>query len=63
VKIIVPSGVDAQLTFDGRLTSINPGSGWSQNGNVYSLSGSGPTITITVKMAAGTLNLETDEEN
>ena len=60
VNIIVPEGVNAQVTFEGGLTSINAGSGWDQNGSIYTLSGSGPTITITVKMGVGTLNLKTE---
>jgi hypothetical protein len=59
-SIIVPEGVNVQLTFDGSLTTVNMDSAWSQNENVYTLSGSGPTITITVKMGAGTLNLKTE---
>ena len=60
VNIIVPEGTNAHVNFDGGLTSVNAGSGWSQNGNVYTLSGSSPTITITVKMGVGTLNLKTE---
>jgi hypothetical protein len=60
VNIIVPEGVNAQVTFEGGLTSVNAGGGWTQNGNVYTLSGSGPTLTITVKMGAGTLNLKAE---
>jgi hypothetical protein len=60
VNIIVPEGVNAHVTFDGSLTTVNTNGKWEQNGNVYTLSGSGPTLTITVKMGAGTLNLETE---
>jgi len=60
VNIIIPEGVNAQVTFDGGLTTVNTNGKWEHNGNVYTLSGSGPTITITVKMGAGTLNLETE---
>jgi hypothetical protein len=60
VNIIIPEGVNAQVTFDGGLTTVNTNGKWEYNGNVYTLSGSGPTITITVKMGAGTLNLETE---
>lgn len=60
VTIIAPAGVNAQVTFDGGLSTVNTDGGWSQKDNVYSLSGSGPTITITVKMGAGTLNLKTE---
>ena len=60
VNIIVPEGVNAQVTFEGGLTTINKAGGWGQNGDVYTLSGAGPIITITVKMGAGTLNLKTE---
>jgi hypothetical protein len=60
LNIIVPEGVNAQVTFDGGLTSINLDSGWVQNGSIYTLSGSGPSITIMVKMGVGTLNLKTE---
>ena len=60
VNIIVPEGVNAQVTFDGGLSSVISEGGWSQSGSVYTLSGSGPTITIAVKMGVGTLNLKTE---
>jgi hypothetical protein len=60
VNIIVPESTNAQVSFEGGLTAVNAGSAWSQNGNVYQLSGSSPTITITVKMGVGTLNLKTE---
>ena len=59
VTIIVPKGVNAQVTFDGGLTGINTDDGWVKSENIYILSGSGPTITILVKMGIGTLNLKT----
>lgn len=58
VNIIIPEGINAQLTFEGGLTTINIAGGWLQNGQVYTLSGSGPTITFLVKMGMGTLNLK-----
>jgi hypothetical protein len=60
VNIIIPKGVNAQVTFDGGLTSIDAGSEWVQNGSVYTLSGSGPSLLITVSMGLGTLNLKTE---
>lgn len=60
VNIIVPKGVNAQVTFKGGLSTVNTDGGWDQNGEVYTLSGSGPTITINIKMGAGTLNLKTE---
>jgi hypothetical protein len=60
VNIIIPEGINAQVTFDGGLSTVNMDSGWSQSGTVYTFSGSGPTITIAVKMGVGTLNLKTE---
>jgi hypothetical protein len=60
LNLIVPKGVNAQVTFDGGLTGINLDSGWEQNGKVYIHPGSGPSISIIVKMGVGTLNLKTE---
>lgn len=59
LNIILPEGANAQVTVDG-LSAVNTAGGWSQNGKVYTLSGDGPTLTITVTMGAGTLNLKTE---
>ena len=60
VNIVVPESVNAQVTFDGSLSTVNIDGGWNQNGNIYTHSGSGATITIAVKMGAGTLNCGTE---
>ena len=60
VNIIVPAGGNAQVTFDGGLSSVKAEGGWVQNEDVYTLSGSGPALTIMVKMGVGTLNLKTE---
>jgi len=56
--IIVPEGINATVTIEGGLGDINTGSGWSQSGNTYSHEGSGPTLTITVNMGAGSVTLK-----
>jgi hypothetical protein len=60
VNIIIPNGVNAQLTFGGGLTTINADSRWVKNGSLYTLSGSGPTLKINVSMGLGTLNLKAE---
>lgn len=60
VNIIIPKGVPSQVTFEGGLTGIKMDGDWSQNGNIYTLSGSGPTISIIVKMGVGSLNLKNE---
>jgi hypothetical protein len=59
LTIIVPRNTNAVVVFDGGMTSIN-NDGWMENGNVYSLTGNGPTITINVEMGLSTLNLQTE---
>ena len=60
VKIIVPKGVNAQVSFEGGLSNVKAESGWEQNGDIYSHPGSGAILNITVKMGVGTLNLLTE---
>jgi hypothetical protein len=59
LTIRVPRNTNAVVVFDGGMTSIN-NDGWTENNNVYSLTGNGPTITINVEMGLGTLNLQTE---
>lgn len=59
VKIIIPAGKNAEVVTDNALISVSTSGNWQQLGNTYTLSGSGNTITIQVKMGAGSLRLET----
>jgi hypothetical protein len=61
VKIIVPTGVAAQLTTETSLITVNTSGGWQQVGSTYQLTGSGYSITINAKMGAGSLQLETSK--
>ena len=55
--LVIPTGVPAQLTVEGGLSNVTFGSSWTKNGNTYSQSGSGPQLTIVVKIGAGNLTL------
>lgn len=57
LSLIVPEDVHALVTVEGAAVNINHGSGWTQNGQTYTQEGSGSTLTIVVKMAAGNLVL------
>jgi len=59
VTLVIPVGVSAQLTNESNLVSVEASSAWEQQGNSYLHPGSGPEITILVRMGAGTLRLET----
>lgn len=55
--LVIPSGVQTQVTVDGALSNVTYGSGWAKNANVYSQSGTGPQLTIVVEIGAGNLTL------
>jgi hypothetical protein len=55
LSLVIPEEVDAVVTVEGAAVNINHSSGWSQNEQKYTQDGSGPTLTILVKMAAGNL--------
>jgi hypothetical protein len=57
ILLVIPEGVHAVVTVDGGAANISTGSGWSQNGNVYTQEGEGPTLTILVNIGAGNLTL------
>jgi hypothetical protein len=60
LTIRVPAGTSVEVRVDSALSDINTEGGWSQSGDTYSLSGSGPTITIDVDMGVGSLTLDED---
>ncbi|HEX5809149.1 MAG TPA: toast rack family protein [Anaerolineales bacterium] len=55
LSLVIPEDLDAVITVEGTAVNINHSSSWSQNGQKYTQEGSGPTLTILVKMAAGNL--------
>jgi hypothetical protein len=57
VQLIIPKGVNAKVTAESTLASVNHSSGWTQNGSEYTQKGNGPKLTIIVKMAAGNLTI------
>jgi len=59
VTVIVPEGFNAQVLTETGLMTVSTRGAWQQQGSTYSLTGSGNTITLHVKMGAGNLRLET----
>lgn len=55
--LVIPQEVHAVVTTESGLSNVNSGPGWSQNGNLYTQSGSGPTLTFIIKTGAGNLTL------
>jgi hypothetical protein len=58
VTVIIPRGTNAQVITDSGLMTVSTNGNWQQSGDTYQLSGDGNTITIHVKMGAGSLKLE-----
>ena len=57
IVIIVPEGTPATVHFEGGLVNVERSGSWRMSGGVYTLSGEGPELTITVEMGAGNLEL------
>ena len=57
MKLVIPEGVDASVTVEGGPINVNHSSGWAQNNQTYTQDGSGPTLTIIVKMGAGNVTI------
>ena len=55
LRIVIPSNLPTQLTIDGNLTNITIDNHWSKTGNTYLQTGSGPMLTIIVKVGAANL--------
>ncbi len=57
MSLVIPEGVNAVVTVEGAALNVNHSSVWTQNGQKYTQKGSGPTLTIVVKMSAGNLTI------
>lgn len=57
MTLVIPAGVPVQLTVESGLSNVSVPEGWARNGNVYTQSGSGPTLTIIVEIGAGNLTI------
>jgi hypothetical protein len=57
LTLVIPSGIPVQITVDGGLSNVAHDSDWTTNGNVYTQTGSGPQLTIVVKIGAGNLTI------
>lgn len=57
VILVIPDGVNANVTVESGAANVNAGPGWTQNGTLYTQTGSGPTLTFVIKTGAGNLTL------
>jgi hypothetical protein len=57
VTLIIPAGLSATVRISGGLSNVQFPSGWTQSGQTYTQSGSGPLLTIVIDMGAGNLQI------
>lgn len=57
LKIIVPSDTAVKVVVEHGIGSVDTTGTWQVSGDEYETSGSGPVLTITVKMGVGSLDL------
>jgi len=57
LNLVIPENVDARVTVEGGAVNVNHSSGWSESNDTYRQDGTGPTLTIVVKMGAGNVTL------
>jgi hypothetical protein len=53
LSLVIPQDIPTSISVDGGLANVNTPPDWSQSGNTYSQSGSGPSLTIIIKAGAG----------
>jgi hypothetical protein len=58
ITLIVPEGMPAKATLSGGLRAANAEGAWQKNGDIYTLAGSGPSLTLNVEMGLGALFLK-----
>lgn len=57
LTLVIPSGLAVTVKMSGGLSNVQFPSGWSQNGDLYTQSGSGPALTISIEMGAGNVQI------
>ena len=57
LNLVVPEGVNARVTVEGGPVNVNHSSGWGQSDHTYTQDGSGPMLTIIVKVGAGNVTI------
>jgi hypothetical protein len=57
LTIVIPAGMHAVITNNGAISNVNPVGTWTVTNKVYEAAGEGPTLTINIDMAVGSLKL------
>lgn len=57
LSLVIPGNVDARVTVEGAAINVNHSSGWGESNGAYTQDGTGPTLTVIVKMGAGNVTI------
>jgi len=57
IILVIPANVNAMITTEGGVTNVHAAPGWTQNGNLYTQTGEGPTLTILIKTGAADITI------
>ncbi len=57
LTLVIPQGLSATIRVNGGLSNVQFPSGWSQNGDLYTQEGEGPTLMIVIEMGAGNVQI------
>lgn len=57
LTLVIPEGVAATVKVNGGLSNVQFPSGWSQNGDLYTQAGAGPSLAISIDMGAGNVQI------
>ena len=55
--IYIPAGIPAEIKLESGLSNVSIPSNWTQDGNVYTQAGSGPTLSFVIQIGAGNLTV------
>jgi hypothetical protein len=57
LTLVIPEGISAIVNVESGLSNVSIPSGWEKEGNRYTQSGSGPTLTFIIEIGAGNLTI------
>lgn len=57
MRVVVPAASNATITVSGGVTNVNTEGTWTVSSNTYTITGSGPLLTIKIEMGLGNLTL------
>lgn len=57
LELVIPSGIAAAVKVSGGISNLQVPSGWIKNGETYTQEGSGPGLSMTIEMGAGSVKI------